>query len=85
MMDMIRRKQFLELLSKDDILKLYISHHDFRSTNVNDAGEDDIFVSYKLYVFEIRYQKNLEAAQSIKVELKVSENIPAGIKGCALV
>ena len=31
------------------------------------------------------FQKNLESAQSIEVEFKLSENIPAGIYGYALV
>ena len=55
--------------TKVDIPKPYISDHDFRSTNVNDAGEDDSTLGHNLYVFDIRYQRNLEAAQPIKVEL----------------
>ena len=33
----------------------------------------------------MRYQKNFENAQPVKVEFKISENIPAGINGYALV
>ena len=65
-------------LTKDDIHQSYISDNDFRSSNdVNDIG-------YKLYLFDIRYQKNLECAQPIKVEFKFSQNIPTGIYGYAL-
>ena len=61
------------------MLKPYISEHDFRSSNnFLDNG-------YNLYVFDIKYQKNLENAQPIKVEVKFSEKVPAGIYGYALV
>ena len=33
----------------------------------------------------MRYQKNFENAQPVKVEFKFSENIPAGIYGYGLV
>ena len=60
-------------LTEDDILKPYIFDDDFRSTNSGgDTGCD-------LYVFDIRHLINFESAQSIKVELKFSENIPDGI------
>ena len=60
-------------LRKDDIFQPYISDNDFRSSIFgNDIG-------YKLCVFDIRYQKNLESAQPIKIEIKISENIPAEI------
>ena len=72
-------------LTKDDNLKLYISDQAFRSTNVNAAGEATNNRGYNLYVFNIRYQKNLETAQPIKVELKFSEDVPAGIYGYVLV
>ena len=63
-------QQAFKALTKDDILQPYISDHDFRSSNnVNNVG-------YNLYIFDVRYQKNLEAAQSIKVEFIFSENIP---------
>ena len=47
-------KEAFRALTKDDILQPYVSDHDFRSSkNNNDIG-------YKLYVFDIRYQKNFE-------------------------
>ena len=66
-------------LTKDDILKPYISDNEFRSTN------DGNNIGYNLYVFDIRYQKNFESAQPIKVEFKFNGVIPAGIYGYALV
>ena len=66
-------------LTKDDILQPYISEDDFRSSN-----EGNI-IGYNIYAFDIRYQKNFENAQPVKVEFKFSENIPAGIYGYALV
>ena len=65
--------------TKDDILQPYESDNDFRSSN------NDNFIGFNLYVFNIRYQKNLENAQPIKVEFKFSENIPGGIYGYAVV
>ena len=44
-----------------------ISNNDFRSCNNGDG------IGYNLYVFDLRYQKNLESAQTIKVEFKFSE------------
>ena len=72
-------KEALRALTKDDILQPYISEDDFRSSN-----EGNI-IGYKIYAFDIRYQKNFENAQPVKVEFKFSENIPAGIYGYALV
>ena len=72
-------KEAFKALTKDDILQPYKSDHNFRSSN------DDNNIGYNLYVFNIRYQKNFESAQPIKVEFKFSENIPAGIYGYALV
>ena len=66
------------------MLKPYISDQDFRSFNANDAGEDDDSVGYTLYVFDKRYQKNLEAAQPSKRKFKFSEDVPAGIRGYGL-
>ena len=72
-------KEAFKSSTKDDILQPYISDHDFRSSNDgNDFG-------YNIYAFDIRYQKNFENAQPVKVEFKFSENIPAGIYGYALV
>ena len=72
-------KEAVRALTKDDILKPYISEDDFRSSN---NGND---IGYNIYAFDIRYQKNFENAQTVKVEFKFSENIPAGIYGYALV
>ena len=72
-------KEAFKSLTKDDILKPYISEDDFRSSN---EGNN---IGYNIYAFDIRYQKNFENAQPFKVEFKFSENIPAGIYGYALV
>ena len=53
-------------LTKDVILKPYISDHDFRSSNIDDD------IGNNLYVFDIRYQKILESSQPKKVELEFS-------------
>ena len=50
-------KEAFRALTKDDILKLSKSDRDFRSTNVNDAGEDDNTVGYTMFIFEIRCEK----------------------------
>ena len=72
-------KEAFRGLTKDDILKPYISEDDFRSSN---EGNN---IGYIIYVFDIRYQKNFENSQPVKVEFKFSENIAAGIYGYALV
>ena len=72
-------KEAFKALTKDDILIPYISDHDFRSSN------DGNNIGYKLYVFDITYQKNSESAQPIKVEFKFEGVVPAGIYGYALV
>ena len=72
-------KEAFRALTKDDILKPYITEDDFRSSN---EGNN---VGYNIYAFDIRYQKNFENAQPVKVEFRFSENIPAGIYGYALV
>ena len=72
-------KEAFKALTKDDILLPYISEDDFRSSNeANNIG-------YNIYAFDIRYHKNFENAQPVKVEFKFSENINAGIYGYALV
>ena len=72
-------KEAFKALTKDNILQPYISQHDFRLSNgVNDFG-------YNIYVFDIRYQKNYESSQPIKVEFKFDGVVPAGIYGYALV
>ena len=72
-------KEAFKALTKDDILQLYISEDDFRSSiEGNNIG-------YNIYAFDIRYQKTFENAQPVKVEFKFSENFNAGIYGYALV
>ena len=56
-----------------------MSEDDVRSSN---DGDD---ISYNVYSFDIRYQKNFESAQPIKVEIKFSEKNPAVIYGYALI
>ena len=72
-------KEAFKALTKDDILQPYISEDDFRSSN---EGNN---IGYNIYAFDIRYQKNFENSQPVKVEFKFSENIPVGIYGYALV
>ena len=72
-------KEAFKALTKDDILKPYISEDDFRSSN------EGYNIGYNIYAFDIRYQKNFENSQPVKVEYIFSENIPAGIYGYALV
>ena len=72
-------KEAFRALTKDDILLPYITEDDFRSSH---EGNN---IGYNIYAFDIRYQKNFENAQPVKVEFKFSENINAGIYGYALV
>ena len=72
-------KEAFRALTKDYILQPFISDKEFRSSiNNNDIG-------YILYVFDIRYQKDFQNSQPIKVEFKFSENIVEEIYGYALV
>ena len=54
-------KEAFKALTKDDILQPYISEDDFRSSN---EGNN---IGYNIYAFDIRYQKNFENAQPVKV------------------
>ena len=72
-------KEALKALTEDNLLQPYISDADFRSSN------NDNNIGYNIYVFDIRYQKNFESSQPIKVEFKFDGVIPAGIYGYALV
>ena len=72
-------KEAFRALTKDDILKPYITEDDFISSN---EGNN---IGYNIYAFDIRYQKNFENAQPVKVEFRFSENIPGGIYGYALI
>ena len=72
-------KEAFKALTKDDILQPYISDDDFRSSNV--AAND---VGCNLYVFDIRYQKNYTASQSIKVQFEFDGVVPPDTNGYAL-
>ena len=72
-------KEAFRALTKDDILQPYISDKDFKSSNNNND------IGYNLYVFDIRYQKDFQNSQPIKVEFKFTGAVPAGIYGYALV
>ena len=72
-------KEAFKALTKDDILQPYITDDDYRSSNDVDN------IGYNVHVFDIRYQKNFEIGQSVKVEFKFDKVIPAGIYGYALV
>ena len=72
-------EEAFKALTKDDILKCYLSEHDFRFCNDVDN------IGYNLYVFDIRCQKNFKLSQPTKIENKFPEIIDAGIYGYALV
>ena len=48
-------KETFRVLTKHNLLQLYISEGDFRSSN------DGSIIGYILHAFDIRYQKNLKA------------------------
>ena len=73
-------KEAFRVLTKDDILQPYTSDDEFRSSNVR---ADDF--GFKLYVFDIRYQRNFTVSQPIKVEFKFDGVVPYDINGYALV
>ena len=72
-------KEAFRALTKDNILQPYINEDDFRSDN---NGNN---IGYNIHVFDIRYQKNYQSGQSVKIEFKLDEVVPAGIYGYALV
>ena len=72
-------KEAFKALTKDYLLQQYISEHDFRSSN------DGNNIGYNIYAFDIRYQKDFESSQPIKVDFKFDGVVPAGIYGYALV
>ena len=72
-------KEAFRALTKDNILQQYITEDDFRSSN---DGDD---VGYNVHIFDLRYQKNFEGGQLVKVEFKLDGVVPAGIYGYALV
>ena len=73
-------KEAFKALTKDDILQPYLSEEDFRTSNVRAAD-----VGYKLYVFDIRYQKNYTTSEPIKVKFKFDGVVPNNVNGYALV
>ena len=72
-------KEAFRALTKDNILQPYISEDDFRSS------EDGDNIGYNIHAFDIRYQKNFEGGQSVKIDFKLDGVVPAGIYGYALV
>ena len=72
-------KEVFRALTQDDILQPYISEDDYRSNN------DDDNIGYNIHCFDIRYQKNYESGQPVKVEYKLDRAVPAGIYGYAIV
>ena len=72
-------KEASRAITKDDILKPYLSGHDLRSS------KDGNKIGYNLYVFDIRYQKYFDSAQPIKVDFKFEGVVPADKYGYALV
>ena len=72
-------KEALKALTIDNFLLPYKSENDFRSSN------DDNDIGSNVHSFDIRYQKNFESAQPVKVVFNYSENIPAAVYVYALV
>ena len=72
-------KEAFKALTKDNILQPYISEEHLRSDNIGDN------IGYNIHVFDIRYQKNYQSDQSVKVEFKLDKIVPAGVYGYALV
>ena len=72
-------KEAFKALTKDNILQPYISEDDFRSDN---NGNN---IGYNIHVFDMRYQKNYQSGQSVKIEFKLDKIVPAGVYGYALV
>ena len=72
-------KEAFKALTKDNILQPYISEDDFRSDNNGNS------IGYNIHVFDIRYQKNYQSGQSVKIEFKLDKVVPAGIYAYALV
>ena len=64
-------KQAFKALTKDNILQPYISEDDFRSDNNGNS------IGYNIHVFDIRYQKDYQSGQSVKIEFKLDKILPA--------
>ena len=60
-------KEAFRALTKDEILNPLVTNHNFKSTNVDAAGEATIVIGFNVYVFDIRDEKVLEATQPIKL------------------
>ena len=71
-------KEAFRALTKDDILQPYITQDDFRSSNEGDNN------GYNIHCFDIRYQKNYESGQSVKVEFKFDGVVAGGLYGYVL-
>ena len=54
-------KEAFKALTKVDIIQPFVSEHDFRSSNVGNN------IGYNIHVFDIRYHKNFESPQPVKV------------------
>ena len=54
--NMDQLKEIFRPLPKDDIFSAYISDQEFRSTNVNAAGETPNACGYDKYFFDLQYQ-----------------------------
>ena len=72
-------KDVFKALAKDNRLQPNKTEDDFRPSN---HGHD---IGYKIHSFDIRYQKSFESGQSVKVEFKLEDVVPAGLYGYALV
>ena len=72
-------KEAFKAVTKDNIIQPYISENNFRSDN---NGNN---IGYNIHVFDIRYQKNYQFGQSVKVEFKLDKIVPSGVYGYALV
>ena len=72
-------KEVFKALTKENILQPYITEFDFRSSNDGDK------IGYNIHSFDIRYPKIFESGQSVKVEFKLDDVVPARIYGYALV
>ena len=72
-------KEDFKALTKDNILQPYKTEDNFKSSNDGDN------IGYNIHSFDIRYHKNFESGQSVKVEFKLDGVVPAGIYGYALV
>ena len=66
-------KEAFKALTKDNVLQPNISEDDFRFSDVGDN------IGYNIHCFDIRYRKNFQSAQAVKVKFKLDGVIPAGV------